>query len=332
MLTPPEDLSEPALVRVLADSWKLHVGSLEYRAVGLGSHHGHVVDTQGVSWFVTVDDLDSKQLAASDTVDAAFARLGAALATAQDLGNAGCAFAVAPVATVADTPLVQLDHRFAVALYPFVEGTSYAWGDFSTHAHRLAPLDRIVALHSVPITATPHAAVDDFAVPLRDQLESGLEPGDPTWDRGPYARLTSTLLIDHAQGIRQALAEYDGLVQTVRGRAPADRVVVTHGEPHPGNTILREDRWLLIDWDTVLIAPPERDLWNLDTGDGSAFAAYTGVTGTALLPPALALYRARWDLSELAVYVDHFRRHHTGSGDDEKSWNELSAVVDRLRA
>jgi aminoglycoside phosphotransferase (APT) family kinase protein len=40
--------------------------------------------------------------------------------------------------------------------------------------------------------------------------------------------------------------------------------VLTHGEPHPGNLIQVGSRWMLVDWDTTLVAPPERDLWLLD--------------------------------------------------------------------
>ncbi|MPZ79263.1 MAG: phosphotransferase [Actinophytocola sp.] len=36
-----------------------------------------------------------------------------------------------------------------------------------------------------------------------------------------------------------------------------------HGEPHRGNTITTPNGVVLIDWDTTLIAAPERDLWAL---------------------------------------------------------------------
>ena len=53
-----------------------------------------------------------------------------------------------------------------------------------------------------------------------------------------------------------------------------------------------------IDWDTALMAPPERDLWMLETGDGDATDAYTAATGTAIIPAMLDLFRIRWDLSD----------------------------------
>ena len=38
-------------------------------------------------------------------------------------------------------------------------------------------------------------------------------------------------------------------------------MLLTHGEPHPGNAMLAADGWRLVDWDTALVAPLERDLW-----------------------------------------------------------------------
>jgi spectinomycin phosphotransferase/16S rRNA (guanine(1405)-N(7))-methyltransferase len=58
MLVPPDDLPEAALVSALRRSWEVTVSSLEYRAVGWGSHHWEVADTAGSRWFVTADDLD----------------------------------------------------------------------------------------------------------------------------------------------------------------------------------------------------------------------------------------------------------------------------------
>ena len=54
---------------------------------------------------------------------------------------------------------------------------------------------------------------------------------------------------------------------------------VTRGEPHGGN-IMRVGRELLfIAWDTVALAPPERDLWMLDNGAAGGLASDTDAMG-----------------------------------------------------
>jgi spectinomycin phosphotransferase/16S rRNA (guanine(1405)-N(7))-methyltransferase len=125
--------------------------------------------------------------------------------------------------------------------------------------------------------------------------------------------------------VRRALARYDDLVSAARADPPG--LVLTHGEPHPGNTMRTNGGWLLIDWDTALVAPPERDLWDLDPGDGTLRAAYTAATGTALRPGLLDLYRLRWDLTEIAVCLARFREPHGTTADDEESWTILKDLV-----
>ena len=61
---------------------------------------------------------------------------------------------------------------------------------------------------------------------------------------------------------------------------------------------------MLIDWDTALTAPPERDLWSLDPGDGSILGAYAALTGVTPRPLLLDLYRLRWDIADIAVDVE----------------------------
>lgn len=330
VLTPPDGLSDEALVRVLSDDWGFAVASIDYRAVGFGSHHWEVVDADGVRWFVTVDELDRQRQSASEPEDAAFRRLRAALATAGELRDSGATFVVAPVSTRAGEPLVRTDRRFAVALYPYVDGVSYSWGDFSTPAHRRGVLDLIVALHTAPMAMSRHALAEDFAVPHRDELELAFDHNCVRWEGGPYGRLTLALLVENADKIRRLLVRHDDLVEEIRRRP--GRMVLTHGEPHPGNTMLMSAGWVLIDWDTVLVAPPERDLWSLDPGDGSIIGAYTDATGTSPRPSMLELYRLRWDLADIAVYVSRFQGSHTGSRDDEKSWDDLCSLIGRLPA
>jgi spectinomycin phosphotransferase/16S rRNA (guanine(1405)-N(7))-methyltransferase len=102
--------------------------------------------------------------------------------------------------------------------------------------------------------------------------------------------------------------------------------VLTHGEPHTGNTLRTTNGWKLIDWDTALIAPPERDLWLL----GGDLTAYTAATGVAVQPELLDMYRLRWDIADLAIEVHRFRRPHTGTADDEEGFGILRTVLSGL--
>jgi hypothetical protein len=305
------------------------VASVEYRPVGWGSHHWEVADTAGCRWFVTVDELARKRLSEGEPLAAGFGRLRAALAAARDLRDCGRMFVVAPVPARDGGPAARADDGFAVAVYPFIDGQGFEWGEFSSSAHRLGVLDLVAAVHTAPASASRHAMADDFAVPCRDELEAACELAGDVADCGPYARAVSLLVRQHAAPVQRLLDRYDRLVMQARA-APA-RAVLTHGEPHQGNTMLTADGcWLLIDWDTALVAPPERDLWNLDPGDGTVLDAYASATGVSPRPALLDLYRLRWDIADLAVDVRRFRRPHAGSIDDDKSWELLTSLVKRV--
>jgi spectinomycin phosphotransferase/16S rRNA (guanine(1405)-N(7))-methyltransferase len=316
------------LVSALGRWWEMTVASMEYRAVGWGSHHWEVVDQAGSRWFVTADELDKRRVRDGEPLAVAFGRLRASLAAARDLRDCGRTFVVAPVAAGDGEPLVRVGDRFGVAVYPFVDGQSFEWGDFSSPAHRLGVLGLVVAVHTAPAAASRHALADDFAVPHRDELEAACDNGAEPADWGPYARPASLLIQQNAAPIRWLVACYDDLV--MQARAQSARAVLTHGEIHPGNTMLTAEGWRLIDWDTALVAPPERDLWNLDPGDGSILGAYANATGVVPQPSVLDLYRLRWDITDIAVDLDRFRRPHTGTIDDDKSWELLSSLIKRL--
>jgi spectinomycin phosphotransferase/16S rRNA (guanine(1405)-N(7))-methyltransferase len=281
----------------------------------------------GSRWFVTADELENKRVSQAEPLAEGFRRLRAALSAATDLRDCGRTFAVAPVPARDGEPLARVGSHFAVAVYPFVDGQSFGWAEFSSPAHRLAVLGLVAATHSAPPEARQRALADDFRVPHRDALEAACGPGGDVPAAGPYAHPAARLIRQHAASIRRLLARYDHLVAAARaGASPA---VLTHGEPHPGNTMLTSGGWVLIDWDTALTAPPERDLWALDPGDGSILDAYAALTGVTPQSPMLDLYRLRWDISDIAVDVSRFRRAHTGSAEDAKSFGFLTSLVER---
>ncbi|MEV6596073.1 aminoglycoside phosphotransferase family protein [Actinoplanes sp. NPDC051346] len=301
MLTPPDDLPE----QILREAFALE-SSLEYRPVGWGSHHW----AAGTAWFLTVDDLEVKRRHDGEDLDAPYERLRGALDAASALS---LPFVVAPV-----RPLMRVTRRYAAALYPYLEGESFSWGDFPAESHRDAVRDMLVALHTAPREIGRRATTDDFVIPHRDALEATLA-GYEVADAGPYTARAVSLIARHTTPVRALLERYDVLAAT----ADRSRSVLTHGEPHPGNTMLTAEGFKLIDWETALLAPPERDLWLL----GDDHSAYTAATGIEVLPDLLELYRRRWMINDLCVDVNRFRHPHTGTADDEESWNVLQANV-----
>lgn len=315
----PEGVSDEDLAAALAQGWGLDVRSVAYRPVGFGSYHW-AVDTGSRRLFATVDVLH-------DAPAARLRLLGQALGTALALHrDAGLHFVVAPLPDAAGAPLRPLGDRHAVALFPLVEGEA---GEFGPHPPQDRPevLDLLVRLHAADVDA-PRT---ELALPGRADLDEALSALDRPWQGGPYAEPARALLAGRATHVRALLAEFDRLADTVGSdSAPW---VVTHGEPHPGN-VIRGPRGLhLIDWDTVRLAPPERDLWMLGGdpaqlgGDPSLLAAYTRATGRALSPAALALYPLWWTLADIAVYVRTLRAPHRATPDITASWTYLGAAV-----
>jgi hypothetical protein len=323
VLTAPGDLDESALTATLRSGWGIDVGSMSYLPVGWGSHHWDVRDRDGTRWFVTVDELENKRVSGDESVADGFTRLRASLRSAVALRNAGREFVVAPVPARDGEPAVRAGERFAVAVYPFVGGRSGDWGEW-TAAMRSGTLGMVASVHTAPKEARQHALEEDFRVPFRDLLEAACS-GSETAECGPYTLAVARLLREHAEPLRRRLDRYDGLVAVARTRP--ERNVLTHGEPHPGNVMLTSDGWRLIDWDTALVAPPERDLWHLDSGDGALSGAYAAATGITPLPELIELYRLGWDVKDTAYDAARFFRPHSGSPDDVKTWKLLHMLV-----
>jgi spectinomycin phosphotransferase/16S rRNA (guanine(1405)-N(7))-methyltransferase len=274
-------------------------------------------------WFVTVDELENKRVSGDESVADGFARLRASLRTAVALRNAGCEFVVAPRPARDGEPAVRVGERFTVAVYPFVDGRSGEWGEW-TAAMRSGTLGLVARVHTAPKGARQQALEEDFRVPFRDLLEAACAGWEPA-ECGPYTGAAARLLREHAEPLQRWLDRYDSLVTVARARP--ERNVLTHGEPHPGNVMLTRDGWRLIDGDTALIAPPERDLWHLASGDGTVPGAYAAATGITPLPELIELYRLGWDVADTAIDAARFFRPHSDSADDVKTWKLLNVLV-----
>jgi spectinomycin phosphotransferase len=328
VLTEPKDLDRAALKALLERHWGLRGATLDYLPVGFGSHHWRADDSRGTRRFVTVDDLEAGFQAGPDT-DSAFAALDRAFRTAVALRDeAELDFVVAPLADEEGHVTRRVSDRYAVTVSPLIEGETSSWGSYESLDDRRRMGGALGRLHS----ATEHVPADlprieDFALPSRAALVEALDDLERPWSSGPFGEPTRQVLQANAHDIERRLQEYDELVAHVR--ESSGPWVVTHGEPHRAN-VIRDPRGgvHLVDWDTTLIAPRERDLRMVLDRDLTGWDEYVGVAGAVSLnQEAIELYGRWWDLADVGIYTALFRRPHERTDDTIASWENLTECL-----
>ncbi len=320
MRTQPHDLSEDDIRATLAANWDFATATLSYQPVGFGSHHWLAGDAAGRQLFLTVHDLTAMLTSLADTADAAFARLRTAFECAVSLRrDEHLDFVIAPLSAADGQVVRRLSGRYTLAACPYVADCEPGHEGNFEEADRAVVLRLLAALHRASPPAAPQTC--DFSLHQADGLRSALASTSRPWSAGPYGERARELLARHAAEVRALLAAYDELARQVR--SSPERLVVTHGEPGPWNTLRTPGGFIVVDWDFVQLAPPERDLWDMAESDDSVLAAYTEATGTAIDSAALALFRMWYDLAEIAGYICLFRDPHEETEDAAESWENL---------
>jgi spectinomycin phosphotransferase len=325
--TPPPDLNPDLIADALATHWGQRIRVLEYAPLGFGSHHWTAEAEAGERWFITVDDLLAEHLLPD--ADASFRRLESAFGVAHRLRiQCGLSFVVAPVPSESCRLVHRLSNRYAMATFTHLDVKSSDFGIFTNEEDRIGALRLVGQVHS----ASQHISTDDLRrdtleIPGRKAFEATLTDVDKPWIGGPYAEPARKLLRDHASAVHSTLERFDDLVRDVS--SDPSRWVITHGEPHAGN-ILRTSQGpqVIVDWDTVGFAPPERDLRMLVDEEHSDWSAYREITGMeAISDHAIKAYQLHWDLSEIAIYLAWCRAPHENTEEMRIAWRELGKYL-----
>ena len=323
----PAGIGDGEVGHALAEGWRIDAADLRYAAVGGGSYHWAVRDGAGGRWFVTVDDLDDKPWLGdgrATVLDGLRAAMDTALALRRD---AGLRFVAAPNPGLGGETVRALDSRYAIAVFPFLDGTSGRFGEDYPARRRGELAGLLAALHqATPTLIRPPVA--RIGLPRRAALDAALGGLDQPWLGGPYCEPARELLIRTADQVRSLLARFDQLA----GRVAARAAVITHGEPHGANFMRANFRragsgTMLIDWDTTGLAPPERDLWMIASDTGEELRLYTAATGRAIDPAALTFYRLRWALDDMSAFIERLRAARERTADADHAWRALQETI-----
>jgi len=291
----PPGVTDADILGAVRAHWDDGATTVEHVPLGFGAHHWWVGGL-----FVTLDLLGRRHT--RETLENTYA-------AAVTLAARGLEFVLAGVPARGGTLTVPLGAAGALSATPWRTGTP---GDGSITDERAATtagfLDRLHA-------TTPPAGLRGWRPLVGPDLADDLaERTAHPWTGGAHGETARLALRDHLARVATWTADYHRLAATTD---PATWVP-THGEPDTGNQLATPHGVLLVDWESLMLAPAERDLRTLvDAGHPHPRAG----------DDLLALFDLEWRLDEVAQYATWFEEPH---GDTENDRIALGGLLGEL--
>jgi spectinomycin phosphotransferase len=303
MREPPTGVSDAAVLAAVRHHWRAAADEATHLPVGFGAHHWRISSAGSPEWFATLDRLEPRRTRAS---------LERAYASAAALAESGLEFVAASTPTADGRFTVPLGDG-SLSLVPWIAGADpeppAGGGDLARRTAEL--LDR---LHAV----TPPAGTPVW----RPAVEAGLPErlaalAARPWATGPLGEPARQAIRASAPRIERWTDRYGRLVEEASLRP----WVVTHGEPHALNAMDTASGLVLVDWESVALAPRERDLRAvIERGHPRPSGADEDM---------LELFDLDWRLDEVSQYSTWFSSPHAGGANDAIAYDDLRHELNR---
>ncbi len=261
VLERPSDVSDEAVLDAVRRHWHGGVDAVEHLAVGWGAHHWCALSAGAPQLFVTLDPPTERHTAAS--IEGAYAAAAAL----------GLDFVWPSVPSQGGPFTLPLAGR-TLSVTEWLEGERPTSSSPDLE-------DLLRALHGAPAPVGAPVWRTEVDPRLGDRLRELLQA---PW-AGPLGAAARSHVAAHVDQVAAWVAEHAALV----ARADPSTYVVTHGEPGLHNQWRARGRTWLIDWESLRLAPRERDLATL---------VHAGVAtdGDAAM---VRLFDLEWRLSEV---------------------------------
>lgn len=218
---------------------------------------------------------------------------------------------IAPLATRTGALWADLEGYHAL-LSPYVEGQN-GWTVALTDAQWVEFGRALNGLHNAYIPAAVLSRVqrEQFSPRWRERVREFQRQIDATRFSDPIAEELAAFLRVHRDTVIDLVNRAERLAVEVKAKpSPA---ILCHADMHVGNLLLEPDGTLhIVDWDTLLLAPKERDLMFIGGGLGGGYQTpedevrlfYEGYGPVEIDRATLAYYRYERIVQDIVAYCE----------------------------
>ena len=245
------------------------------------------------------------------------------------LGDQGIRQIIAPIETIEQRPTSNFDH-YRLVLFPFVEGRS----GFDVELSDRNWADLGIGLRAIHNVVVPPAILrqlqrETYSAHWRELVKAVLAGIDEETDDPIAAKLAEFLRAKHDE-ILNIVDRAERLATGLQGRST--EFVLCHADIHAGNVLIdAKDDLYIVDWDTAILAPKERDLMFVGGGVGGIWNKakdealfYQGYGQTKTDQAAIAYYRYERIVEDIAATSQQICSTDMGRDDREEGLRQLT--------
>jgi spectinomycin phosphotransferase len=294
MLTEPA-LAHESIVACLYDGYGLRIAQVTFLPIGADYYSAvyRVAADDGTPYLLKLRSGDFDEVAAD---------------LPAWLHAQGIRRVMAPIPTTTQRLQVSA-HDFDWILYPYFAGKNGFQTPLSPR-HWITLGKSVAAVHACELPTELGARVprEAFSPRWRDCVRAYDEQAETRTYDDPIARELAAFWLAKRDEIRAIVGRAEQLGCALQ--SSARDFVVCHADLHAGNVLVGDgDELAIVDWDTLILAPKERDLMFIGGGVGAEWSEawqealfYQGYGATAIDLVSLAYYRYERIVEDLAAY------------------------------
>ncbi len=224
-------------------------------------------------------------------------------------------------------------NSFKVILYPFVEGhngfekklSNEQWVEFGKALKQFH-------VSNISSAITNGIQKDNFSPRWRDTVKMFLERIEKETFNEPVAIELADFLKTKKDEILELIKRTEQFAQMLLKQPP--EFILCHADIHGWNLLIDNNGALyMVDWDTLIFAPKERDLMFIGSGLGDSGYTrqeeeaifYQGYGQTNINQIAIAYYRCERIIEDIAVYCEQIFLSDEGGEDRKESLENVKS-------